>query len=89
MAVGATRGAIAAWISNRAGTPVAIGMLAGFALSLVTMQSLSGLLFGATPNDPATYAAVALTMLAAAALAIVLPARRASRVDPLVALRDE
>lgn len=68
-----------------AGAGVAVGMLA----SLLFSQTLTNLLFEVTPFDTATLAAVSLLLLAVAATAAWFPARRASRVDPLIALRTE
>jgi putative ABC transport system permease protein len=62
---------------------IALGLLASLALTRV----LSALLFGVGPMDPATYAAVITGLAAVALLATWVPARRASRIDPLVALR--
>ena len=64
---------------------VTIGLAAGLALS----RYLSSLLFGVTPANPITYLEVALLMLVIALLACLLPAWRAVRVDPMVALRYE
>ncbi len=68
-----------------AGAGVAVGLLA----SLLFSQTLTGLLFDVAPFDAATLAAVSLLLLGVAAAAAWSPARRASRVDPLVALRTE
>jgi predicted permease len=68
-----------------AGIGVAIGLVAAVAL----MRPMKSLVFGISPLDPATYAAVAIFLALAAALASYLPARRASRVDPVDALRSE
>src|SRR6266511_2810178 len=68
---------------------VAIGMAIGLGSALATTRLISSLLFGLTPNDPATIAAAVLLMIVVAALAGYLPARRASRVDPMTALRCE
>ena len=64
---------------------MAIGVVGSLALT----RSLTGLLFGITPTDPATFAAMLLVLGIVAALAGYIPARRASRIDPLVALRTE
>jgi ABC-type antimicrobial peptide transport system permease subunit len=67
----------------------ATGIAAGVGMSLVVMRVISALLFGVSPVDPVTYAAVSAALAAVALTAIWLPARRASRVDPTVALRAE
>jgi len=65
------------------------GLIVGIGASLILTRYVSGLLFGVTPTDPVTFAALALAMLAVTALACYLPARRASRLDPLRAIRVE
>jgi predicted permease len=66
-----------------------IGMIIGFGAALAGTRLISSLLFGLTPTDPLTIALASLLMLVVAALAGCLPARRASRVDPMTALRYE
>jgi ABC-type antimicrobial peptide transport system permease subunit len=68
---------------------VGAGVLAGLALALPATRLLRSLLFGTSPSDPETYAAVALLLGAVAALACLVPARRATRVDPMTTLRCE
>jgi predicted permease len=67
----------------------AIGMTIGVVGSLALTRSVSGLLFGIEPTDPATFATMIFILGIVAALAGYAPARRASRIDPLVALRSE
>ena len=68
---------------------VSIGAIAGVALSLVVLPSFGTLLFGVTPTDKTTYAVVLTLLAAVAGLASYVPARRAARVEPLTALRQE
>jgi ABC-type antimicrobial peptide transport system permease subunit len=68
---------------------VALGAAIGIAGSLLLLRPLGALLFGVTPYDFPTYATVVLLLGAIAALAAYLPARRAARIDPLMALRQE
>ncbi len=65
------------------------GVLAGVAIALFTTRLAASLLYGVSPRDPLTIGAVALTLLSVSALANYLPARRAARVDPLAALRQD
>ena len=66
-----------------------IGLAVGLAGSLVLSRSLETMVFEITPTDPVTYVGVIAVLLVAAAVASLIPARRASRVDPMVALRVE
>jgi putative ABC transport system permease protein len=66
-----------------------IGVAIGLALALAGSRLLSSMLFGTSPTDAGTFAAVATLLVAIAAAASLVPALRASRVDPLIALRDE
>ena len=66
-----------------------LGLAAGIGLALVLGRLLQTLLYGVKPVAPAVYAATALALLLVALLACVIPAQRAARVDPVVALRDE
>jgi ABC-type antimicrobial peptide transport system permease subunit len=65
------------------------GIGVGLLVALATTRFASGLLYGIPPHDAATFAGVAVTLLAVATLAAWLPARRAAKVDPMVALRCE
>lgn len=89
LALGGGRRDILALVMRQGGTLVAAGIMLGVAGALAVTRYLEGMLFGLTPLDPATYAAVAIGFAGVALLASYVPARRATRVDPLVALRYE
>jgi putative ABC transport system permease protein len=62
------------------------GIIAGAILALAAARAMAGLLFGVTSTDPLTFAGVAILLLATAVVACYVPARRATKVDPMVAL---
>jgi ABC-type antimicrobial peptide transport system permease subunit len=66
-----------------------IGIACGAALAVALTRLITRLLFGVSPADPITFAAVAFLLLGITLLACYLPARRATRVDPMIALRHE
>jgi putative ABC transport system permease protein len=67
----------------------ACGEVTGLAAALLTTRLLSGLLFGVTPTDPLTFVSISAVLAATAFVASYIPARRATSVDPTVALRNE
>ncbi len=89
MALGATTGRVTRLVVSQGVRLVAGGLAIGLALALALGRFLSGLLFGVTPTDGPTLAAVLVIIGSTAALSIWLPARRAVRVSPLTALRQE
>jgi putative ABC transport system permease protein len=89
MALGADRGDILRLVVRQGLVLVLAGVLLGVAGALGVTRFLETLLFGVSPNDPATYAAICALLVAVAFLACWIPARRASRVDPMSALRFE
>jgi hypothetical protein len=89
MALGANPSRVARLVLARAGLLVGCGLGLGVGGGLVAGRALSGLLFRVAPFDPATFAATAVLVTGVVALASYLPARRAIRVDPLAALREE
>ena len=70
-------------------TLVAAGLIIGLAGALALTRLMTTLLFEVSPTDPITFGAVACCVIVAALLACYIPARRATRIDPLVALRYE
>jgi len=89
MALGARQVDVLTLVVRQGMTLVVIGVLLGLAGAFTLSRVLSSLLFEVTAKDPATYAVVAVLLALVALLACYLPARRATRVDPLVALRYE
>ncbi|HEX3131609.1 MAG TPA: ABC transporter permease [Thermoanaerobaculia bacterium] len=89
MALGARRETVLSLILRQGLTLVAAGIAAGLLGSLLVGRLLAASLFGVRPTDPVTFAAIAIALLAVALLSSWLPARRATRVDPTVALRQE
>jgi predicted permease len=89
MALGASRSGILGMVLREVFVLLAIGIAAGIAVALEASRVVTALLYGLKPSDPATLAVAALLMLAAAAVAGYVPARRAANVDPMVALRYE
>jgi ABC-type antimicrobial peptide transport system permease subunit len=66
-----------------------MGLALGVPIAAVSTRLMTHLLFGTTPGDPVTYLTISTILVASAIAACYLPARRASRVDPMTALRHE
>jgi putative ABC transport system permease protein len=88
-ALGANARTLLALILGSGMTLAGMGLALGFAGSLMLARLLGSLLFGVTPRDPLTIGAAAVLLAVAAFLACYVPARRAAKLDPLVALRCE
>jgi putative ABC transport system permease protein len=89
LALGATRGEVFRLILGRGLLLAAIGAAGGVGAALWLTRVMETLLFSVSRTDPATFAAVPLTLIAVAALACYVPARRAMKVDPVIALRGD
>ena len=89
MALGAKAGDVLRMVLREGLRLSLIGVLCGVATALLAARLLASFLYGVSSTDPVTYAAVAISLALVAALASLLPARRATRVDPAVALRAE
>jgi ABC-type antimicrobial peptide transport system permease subunit len=89
MALGATRRRILGLVMAEATKLLGAGVIVGIVLTLVAAPTARAFLFGLQPRDPLTLAIAVAGLAVVAILASVLPARRAARVDPMVALRDE
>jgi predicted permease len=87
MALGASSAGLQAGIVRQTLGLAAIGMVLGTAASWALARAIGGLLYGVTANDPVTFAGMWIVLTAVAAIAGYLPARRASRIDPSIALR--
>jgi putative ABC transport system permease protein len=89
MALGASRGDVLRLVLKQGVTLTAVGLAVGLAGALILGRSLSSLLFGVGATDPLSFAAVSAVLLGAGAVASYIPARRATKTDPMVALRYE
>ena len=89
LALGANEGVVLKLVTGQGMTLALVGAAAGLAGALLLSGSMSSLLYGIAPTDPLTLVAVSLLLVAVATLATYIPARRATRVDPIVALRYE
>jgi ABC-type antimicrobial peptide transport system permease subunit len=89
LALGATRRNVFGLVARRTLWPVAAGLVAGLALALASSRVLATQLFAVSPWDPLVFVSATLLLLAAALAAGFVPARRATRIDPLQALRSE
>jgi len=87
MALGAQRGSVLSLVLRQGITLVLVGLAIGLAGALVVTRVLTMLLFGVEPTDALTFLAVSMVLVAVAAAACLIPARRAASVDPMVALR--
>jgi putative ABC transport system permease protein len=89
MALGARPASVVGLVVSYALALAVGGVLVGIVGAAVLTRLIAGMLFGVSPSDPLTFATIALTLIATALAATLTPARRAARVDPMVALRAE
>jgi predicted permease len=89
MALGAQRGDVLQLVMRESLVLVLLGIVAGFAAAIAATRLIASMLYGIAPNDPWTIFLAAVLMLTVSSLAGFLPARKATRVDPMVALRYE
>jgi putative ABC transport system permease protein len=89
VALGASKKEVVGLVIRSGMAPVVLGLIVGTAVVCLSSPAMASLLFGVTPYDPLSLSLVAVVLTTTAALASYLPARRASRVDPVAALRAE
>jgi ABC-type antimicrobial peptide transport system permease subunit len=89
VAIGAAPASVMALILKQAAWIIGIGVAVGLAGALASGRMIAALLFDVAPNDPASIAIAAAFLSVVTVLAGLIPARRAARVDPMVALREE
>jgi putative ABC transport system permease protein len=89
LALGATAGAVLGMIARQGARQTALGMAIGFLAGFALVRAIAAALFGVQPSDPLVMLVVAAVLGGSAMLACLIPARRATRVDPVIALRSE
>jgi putative ABC transport system permease protein len=89
MAMGAQAGRVLGLVVGQGMRLAAAGLILGLIVAFAAMRVLSSLLFGVSAHDPLTFGGVSLVLALAAVLACYIPARRATKVDPIIALRYE
>jgi ABC-type antimicrobial peptide transport system permease subunit len=89
MAIGATRSQVLTSVARSAAILIGTGLVLGLGMALGAGRLLGRILYGVKPSDPLTFAIVFAIMLGVGAAATFLPARRATRIDPMQALRME
>jgi putative ABC transport system permease protein len=89
VALGANRADVSRLVMMQGLWPTAIGIAIGIAVAAVATRMIGAMVYGVTPLDPATFASAAFVLVTVAAAATWLPARRATRSDPLLALRSQ
>ena len=88
LALGAQRADVLRLVLGKAVVLAGLGIVAGMVVSASTASMMTSLLYGVRPHDPAVFLIVPLLLFAITVLASYLPARRATKVDPMIALRD-
>jgi ABC-type antimicrobial peptide transport system permease subunit len=89
MALGAERGVVLGLVLREGGKLAFVGVFIGVVAALGLTRLMGALLYGVSPADPLTFAGAAVLLMAVALVACYIPARRAMRVDPMLALRHE
>jgi putative ABC transport system permease protein len=89
MALGAERGTVVGLVTGHGMRWTGIGLVVGLAASFAVAKLIAGFLYGVGPADPTAFVGIALLLIGTAYVACYIPARRASRIDPLAALREE
>ena len=89
MALGARNAHVLSLVLGRSLAITGVGLILGLAAAATATRYLEALLFGVVPLDPLTFAVVAVVLAGVATTAALIPALRATRIDPLMALRSE